>query len=387
MQVFKLYFHLLKKQLPSLLIYTAIFLSIIIYITINSKTSEVMIFNDNKVKTAFVNDDEDSELIQGLKNYLGNYCEFVPIPEDRTSQKDALFFRKVVYIIRIPHGFTKEFMKGENVKLEKTNVPNVAEAISVDLAIDRYLQTAHIYQKNSNIDEKKLVELVHNNLNIKTDVFIFSENTQKNHGLLVTYYNYICYGLVSILVLGVGMIMLSLHKLDIKRRNLVAPMSTTSMNIQLIIGNLVFTMVSVVILIGGGAIIIPGFELDKTTIYLMLSAFVFSISILSISFLVGITIKGKNAANAVANILALGMSFLSGVFVPQEILGNEILKVAAFTPSYWYVKANNIIGNLSEFSVNDLEEVYRCMMIQIGFAAAFFAIAMVISKKKSQEAT
>ncbi len=388
MQVFKLYFHLLKKNLPSMLIYMAIFLSIIIYLTLNSGDKKDMIFSENKVDVAFINDDEDSPLVNGFRSYLDNYCNFIDIPDDEISLKDALFFRRVVYIIRIPDGFTENFMNGENVKVEKTSVPNVAEAISVDIAVDRFFNTAAIYEKHiQDMDQNRLVSLVKDNLDIKANVTMFSENTQENHQLIVKYYNFICYGLVSILVLGVGMIMLSMQKLDIKRRNLVSPMSTTSINIQLIIGNIVFTIGCLAVFVIAGAIITPGFKLDKTSAYLLLNAIVFSLSILSISFLVGIAIKSKNAANAIANVLSLGMSFLSGVFMPQEFLGDDILKISAFTPSYWYVKANNAIGTLTDFSISSLEDIHRSMLIEIGFAAAIFAIALVVSKKKSQEAS
>jgi ABC-2 type transport system permease protein len=60
----------------------------------------------------------------------------------------------------------------------------------------------------------------------------------------------------------------------------------------------------------------------------------FAISALSLSFLIGGMVSTRGAQNAIANVLSLGMSFTSGVFVPQQYLSSSLLNVAHFLPSY-----------------------------------------------------
>jgi len=48
--------------------------------------------------------------------------------------------------------------------------------------------------------------------------------------------------------------------------------------------------------------------------------------------------------SAAANVFSLGSCFISGVFVPQDLMSNTVLKIASFTPNYWFVKANNSIS-------------------------------------------
>jgi ABC-2 type transport system permease protein len=119
---------------------------------------------------------------------------------------------------------------------------------------------------------------------------------------------------------------------------------------------------------------------------LYLNTLVFSITALSIAFLAGKFIKGYGAQSAVANVLSLGLSFISGIFVPQFLLGETVLKIASFTPTYWYIKAVEAIKDLSVYSFTNLKPVFADMLIQLAFAAACFIIALVASKQKRQNA-
>jgi ABC-2 type transport system permease protein len=118
-----------------------------------------------------------------------------------------------------------------------------------------------------------------------------------------------------------------------------------------------------------------------------LNAAVFAIAVLSISYLVGITVKSMKAINAIATAFSICLGFISGIFVQQEYLGAAILRAASFTPVYWYVKANDAIVGLSSFEWSAISKIIGYMAIQLGFAAAIISIALVVSKRKTQKAS
>ena len=68
-----------------------------------------------------------------------------------------------------------------------------------------------------------------------------------------------------------------------------------------------------------------------------------------------------------------------------EFLGDSVLRIASFTPTYWFVNANNRIAELTQFNFSNIEPILSCMLIQLGFALAFFTTALVISKKRRFE--
>ena len=76
------------------------------------------LFNQQKSNIAFISE-EKSPLIDGLKHELEKVANFVDLPDEKEALQDALYFRSVYYILRVPEGFTESFMKGENVQLEK----------------------------------------------------------------------------------------------------------------------------------------------------------------------------------------------------------------------------------------------------------------------------
>jgi ABC-2 type transport system permease protein len=62
-------------------------------------------------------------------------------------------------------------------------------------------------------------------------------------------------------------------------------------------------------------------------------------------------IQRANIISSVTNVLALGMSFLCGVFVPLSMLSPGLKKVTQFLPVYWYEATNNgLIGYQTTFT-------------------------------------
>lgn len=92
---------------------------------------------------------------------------------------------------------------------------------------------------------------------------------------------------------------------------------------------------------------------------------------LGIVFLIGQVMKKAETVSMVSNVIALGMSFLSGVFVPIEFLGDGIIKVAHFLPAYWYIMGARLIDSGNYQSSPDL--LWRYMGIEVLFAACFAA--------------
>ena len=195
---------------------------------------------------------------------------------------------------------------------------------------------------------------------------------KQNNAFAVASFNYLAYSLFSILILGVSSISMVFNNKNLKRRNLCSPMKNRSFNLQLIMGNLVFAFASYVVMAGFGFILNREHMMSYNGLLLCINALVFTIAALSISYLVGLLIKNRNAQSAIANVLALGFSFISGVFVPQELLSDKAMAIASFTPTYWYVKANNVIGTLSNFSFDNLSRSIYLYVNRTRFCHSYF---------------
>ncbi|MGK0465076.1 MAG: ABC-2 type transport system permease protein [Clostridium sp.] len=254
----------------------------------------------------------------------------------------------------------------------------------VDMAINKYLNLARVYVNNiPGITEENLVMEVSKAATSESQVQLQTFGDKKqNTAFAVTYFNYLAYSLFGILILGVSSILMVFNDKNLKRRNLCSPMKNRTFNLQLIMGNLVFALVFYGLMTGLGFIVNIKNMMSYNGLLFCINALVFTVAALSTSYLVGLLIKNRNAQSSIANILSLGFSFISGVFVPQFLLSDKALTIASLTPTYWYVKANNVIGTLSNFSIDNLSEVFSYMLIELGFAIAVFSVPLVVSKQK-----
>jgi ABC-2 type transport system permease protein len=336
--------------------------------------------NDIVVRSA-----DDTPLVEGLIDFLGQHANIVPLAED-DSLEDALFFGRVDDVLIIPEGFTESLMSGSGeIRLERTSSFLTGSAVNTDLLIGRYLDLARLYILNvPGISQEALVTRVARDLDNAVKVEIAANAAQFKAGDVSDTFRYMAYTIIAILIVGVTSIMLAFNKPEVSLRNRCAPVSPAKVNMQLFAGNLLFTL-AVWALLGVLAYLLSGQTgISPNLLLLYLNTLIFSIAALSIAFLAGKFIKGYGAQSAVANVLSLGLSFISGIFVPQALLGDTVLKIASFTPTYWYIKAVETISDLSVFSFENLKPVYTDMLIQLGFAAAFFILALAASKQKRQ---
>jgi len=386
MQVFKLCMNIIRKNLPIMLIYVVIFLFVSLIIS-SSATDDTQqkeaSFTPQKINIAFISE-ENSILIDGFRAELEKIANFIPVDDERQALQDALFFRSVSYILRVPAGFTEKFMRGENIQLEKTIVPDSTSNIYIDLCIDKYFNTARLYIKHmEGVTQETLVRNLESDLSLSTAVEIKAKTgTKVNQSYANYFFNYFSYSLLSVIILGMSTLMLVFNNRDLKMRNQCSPLSATSINLQFVLSNLLFTFVTWLVMVLLCLIVNYKNSLSTNTVFFLLSSFVFAFCCSSISFLIGNLIKSEGAISAVTNIVALGSCFISGVFVPQELIGKNVLKIASFTPTYWYVKANNTIANLNQFDFAHRKTVFSDLLIVAGFGLAFFSVALVIAKKK-----
>jgi ABC-2 type transport system permease protein len=182
------------------------------------------------------------------------------------------------------------------------------------------------------------------------------------------------------------MIMFSFNGVDIRRRLTASPLSYRKMNFQLILANIIFVIGYLALFVAAGFVLNKSRIINVNLLFTWLNTFVFSISVLSISYLTAITVKSRKAIGAISTGISLGMAFMSGIFVPQQYLGASVLRVASFTPSYWFVKANDSLVNITSSRWSEVSEALGCMAIQIGFTIAIISIALVINKRKRQQA-
>jgi len=387
MQVFKAYFKIIKKNLPMLTLYLIIFLSVSIGITASNRTQEMVSFTEIKSDLALINEDEGSDFSKGLTTYIRQNANIIDLGEDEEALKDALFYEKIDYILRIPEGFSQAFMAGDDVQLNQTKGISQTAGIQLEMLVNRFLNTAALYAKHgNNLTQSEVIEKTMQDLSTETPVETKTFDSSLSDPVLIAFFfNYSAYSTIIILIFGISTFMLVFNKGLIKQRTMCSPLSNSQIVFQRMLGDFCLAVV-IWLFTSICALFLHGKELFSANGALwFLNLFIFSIVCLSISFLIGSLLKRKNSLSAVANTVGLGTSFLCGAFVPQNMLGEGVLSVARFIPTYWFVRGNNLIAELKTFNGETLGPVLITFVIQIGFFMAITAVSLVINKHRRVE--
>ncbi|HHU75856.1 MAG TPA: ABC transporter permease, partial [Firmicutes bacterium] len=243
MAVFKAYFKVMRGSALILAVNLFIFMGLALLFSFVAPGVACQEFEPARTPLAVI--DRDGEpLARGLVDYLATNFKLVPRADDEEELQDALFYRKVEYIAIIPPGFSASFMKDGDGVIRKIVVPDSTSSRYVDLAIDRFLNTVRLHRVYGR--EKStghLVAAAREDLAYDTPVTIGSSGGAVGYGQGYYYYfNYCAYALLAMIITGISSIMLAFNKIDLYRRNLAAPLSRRSLNLQIAAGHAVFAL-------------------------------------------------------------------------------------------------------------------------------------------------
>lgn len=388
MPVFNICLKIFRKNINNVLVYLIIFCGMSVLFAFSSNSSGNMTgFAQERVDIALISK-EQTPLTAGLKQALAPSANFIALPDQVEQMQDALFFDRVSYILRIPSGFSASIMHGGTLKLDKRVVSGSADNAYIDRVVRQYFQLASVYAKyNPALSQAQIARKVLADLAKTTPVTLSSHPVASSGSLYLShYFNFSAYALTVTLLLGIATIFIVLNDEDISRRMRCAPLRALSVNAQLALVNLIFAAMC------WAFIAALGFLLDWKDVaashpgLLLLNSGAFSLTIAGFSYLVGSIVTNREALSAIANIFGLGTAFLSGAFVPQELMNGTVLKVASFTPTYWFVTANDRIHNLTDDAWPAVTPIIGNVLIVLAFGVAFFIVALVLGRRRQLRA-
>ena len=385
MQVFKLCLMILKKKLPILLIYVVVFLNVLFIVASNFNRAPAQAVFSSEPFSIVLLTPEESPVVAGLRKELSKTVRFVTLPDEPQALQDALFFNAVSAILRIPSGFEESLLTGGKPVIEKISAPNSISGRNLDLILDQYLHTIRLYATTMpELPVQDIVERTLADLTVTTPVQMRTEATGAAALSYTAYFfNYLSYVYLSVFILGINALMVVFNNTDLRKRNACSPIPAGRVNLQFLLVNMLFTFL-VWLLTGLMYFLLsPERQLPPNLVFFYLNALLYAFCAASISYLIGISLKDGSAISAVSNVVSLGTSFLCGVFVPQALLSAPVLRIAQFTPTYWYVRANNLLAESLLTNAAPRAEFTTQLLIQAGFGVACLILAMVAGKRRN----
>lgn len=373
MTVFKYFFKVMKEYKGTILLYTII---LILFAGFNLSTSESSTnFLASKPDILFI-DNDNSKISNNLEAYLREFANLKEVE----NESDALFYRDVSLIIKVPKDYGKSIIENNKKDIEIKSTKD-AEAEYGVMLLERYLKVSSIYEKE-NIPEDKLIEQINESIKSSVEVDISSTLDTKSLDKATFFYNFANYSLLAGCLFVVSTILNSFKNNNIKKRTIISSYPYKKYNRNLFLAGSTYGIILWLLYVLISFILLQDIMFTQNGILYLINSFVFMLCAVSISFLMGNLISDKEALNGIVNVIALGSSFLCGAFVPMQYLPDFVLKIAHVLPSYWFIKNNEIIKEIEIINKSTLEEFIINIIVIIIFIVVISMITNVISKIK-----
>lgn len=372
MIVFKNFLRLLGRYRVSVGLYLLMFFIISILSGRQLKTTEES-FVESKAEIAIV-DDSGTELSRHFTRYmLSRNSKAMEVAKENVEE--VLLNGVLDAVLIIPEKF--EDNPTENV-IEVQNSAFSRGASKVVQEVSGYMYLMLSARSDDGVVDYAALDKA---LEQKTEVNLLGKGQAalSREEWFTRFMSAAVYPVIGVVVFAIGIIMADFNAPKLAFRNKCSGMSLKNFQAGIFAGQMVFGVLVWVL------IFIMAFLIDKENLWnpslgsygLNLAAFI--LAILSFTYFINSIIRNKKTLTAIANIFALGSSFISGAFVPMEYLGAPVRNIARFLPSYYFV-----MGNESIFLKNG--ELFFNIGIQLLFALVFLLLGFYFVKVKQKEA-
>ena len=376
MSLYKAVLKILKANKTNLLIAVIVTVIITFFYAQNTAAPDAKL--DRGTMTIVTED--NSALSKALIDYLKEEQTVVELSDkSQKSIDDALYFGKIDYVLFLPKDFTTNIEAGVPSAIDAQSRPDAFAKTLIEGQVDTFLSTyTAFYHVTGNREEA--LKNTQSTLAANGEVTIsrgYSERMNQQFGSLV--FNALAYGLFLSIFSGYGVVNLVFNRKEIRNRDQVSPLSTRRLNRVVSIGMLGYSLL-LTSCFTAGLLLFTRSTWSVMTGYLVINLLCFFLPIVTFSTCVTSFVKNSEALNGISNVYIMGSCFLGGVFVSSDFLPDFISKIASFTPTYWFVQNNQLIGNTLSVNADFITKFWLNCLILVLFACAFLIIQFVLKK-------
>lgn len=374
MTVFKSFLKILKKKSVGVLIYIIVFL-IITLVNINSSDQNMNKAIGNKVNSktriSVQNDFSENPTYSGLEKYLDDTFKTVKVKNDRKTITESLLNGYVHYVLRIDG-------KG-NMSYYTYN--DTGEAVMINQKIREYMKINNILKEfgiAKPVDKTK--EILAENVGIS--YVGHDSNAEKlMRDSMSSYYKPLAFILMAILMIGIYIGQSRFGESEIVQRINISATSPAKVNLRVFLGAIAFMLIIWLIFtvlsaysFGVKNVLFVGFGRK----FLLASA-LYMLPAGGIAFLMAVISKSEAMNSVLTNIISIGFAFISGVFVPLNLLPGFVQKIALISPMYWYGKVCDLIS-ADTFTIETSALFFG---VQIFMMCIFVTAAILLLRNRS----
>ena len=337
-------------------------------------------------------DRDGSTISRGIKDYVESVGKVQPLEDSTQAIQDATAQNRVNYVLIIPAGYGQRLQQATRQGIEPPRMDTVigyesASGALMNVRTDSYTGQVADYLATLTDDPTRAVALAEETMSHSAPAERIAQDTALlSHSFLV-YTRFSLYPLMAFAIVTISTLMTALGRRAVRSRLDTAPVSGGARNLGLLGACLVVGVVGWLWILGlGVAVFGAGSVTTSAPLLGVVGAALGSYMLVAVSlgFLMGQFGLGQNAANAVANIGGMALSFLAGAWVPIEWMPDAVARTARLTPGYWADQAISGAYNATSMSA----DVIRPLLVDCGictlFAVAVLSVAMAVGRTRAR---
>lgn len=274
----------------------------------------------------------------------------------------------------IDSNFENQVKTGEPA-VEIISDERAAASIQLDSEISKFLMFANAQfnaagSLNAVTLQTALTDTVDVELNGKG-----TSAVEENYTNAASYSNFAAYWLMLFIMLTVGNLMSEFNKPELQKRMISAPVSSTSSALQILGAQTLVGIFSVLIMFFGLVALYYDRLEGMPLAHILLALILIMAFTLAMQYAINALTTNRFIVNGLANLITLGLAFLSGIFIPIELFGSTAQHIAEFLPLYHYTQiyaASDISWSESALSIS----------ILLLYTLAFLIIGIIFNNQR-----
>ena len=323
-------------------------------------------------------DRDGSTISQGIKDYIESVGEAKQLEDSTRAIQDAGYGEALQ---RAARG------GGGPPQMDTVIGYESASGALMDVRADSYVGKVADYLSALTDDPARAVALAEETMrHCAPTERIAQDATPLPHSLLV-YARFSLYPLLAFAVVAIATLMASLGRRAVRSRLTAAPVGSGTHNLGVLGACLVVGAIGWLWVFGLGVAVFGMSALAASAPLLGVvgaALGAYTLVAVSLGFLIGQIGMGENAANAIANIGGMALSFLGGTWVPIEWLPDAVARAARLTPGYWVDQALSGAYAATSTSAEALLPLLADCGICALFALALLSVAMGVRRTRAR---
>ncbi len=383
MQVFKTYLKILKKHLHVASIYVIAFLLTGFAMTFMDDSASL--FEQTRLKICVLDLDNTPES-RALCDLISKQHDIREMPADEDAMLDALYYERINYALTIGKGYAEKLAAGETDGLfENRFLHDSYSTAYMEQFLNEYVCTVRAYLAGGAASADAAAQACAS-FETETAVRVVKsgpENTSDMSLAAALFFRYLPYLFISVLMNVLCPVLHAVNKKDIRFRTDCSGVRPLRYTAAIFGGTGVF-VAGIWVIFVAAAIPMNGGLYHGTAWIAVLNSLVFTLFSASVTLLVSGFDPPSNLVNMITQMISLGMCFICGVFVDQNMLGENVLAAARFLPAYWYIRVNRMMEGSDAF---DGALALRAIAIEAAFAAVLALLTVLVRKSRSRSAS